>query len=215
MPLRFPGSFRDAAWRLAIVFAIGFAGCQPAEQVSRYTAPKDPIDPDTISDTPAPGEPTVRILGAIVPTGKPGEENWYFFKFQPPHMGGSYPPRAIERHKADFDAFLASLKFPPNDKPTWTLPAGWREVDVKTQFPRLATFRMKKSETVVDLAVSEAKGGLLDNINRWRELQAGVEPITEAEIETKCKVLTVDGRRVVVVDVSGTGPKMNPPFGKK
>jgi hypothetical protein len=207
MPFRFPGTSRDALWRLAAIFAIGLAGCEPAEQVSRYTAPKDPVDLNAISDEPAEGEPEVRIVGAIAEAGKPGEELWYVFKFQPPQMAGLYPPKAIERHKADFDAFIASLKFPEGGRPTWTVPKGWREVEVKTMVQRLATFRMKKSETVVDLAITDAKGGLLENINRWREQQAGIEPITQAEIETKCKVLTIDGRRVVVVDVSGPGPK--------
>src|SRR5262245_30904976 len=211
MPFRSRGTSRDAIWRLAIVFVIGLAGCQPAEQVSRYTAPKDPIDLDTISDDSAEGEPEVRIVGAIAEAGKPGEESWYVFKFQPGHMGGTYSPKAIERHKGDFDAFIDSLKF-PEGRPTWVLPAKWREVEVKTMIQRLATFRMKKSATVVDLAVTDAKGGLLENINRWREQHAGIGPITQDEIETKFKVLTIDGRKVVVVDVSGPGIKN--PHGK-
>jgi hypothetical protein len=75
---------------------------------------------------------------------------------------------------------------------------------------------MKSDDTTVDLAVSEARGELLANINRWRG-QAGVKPITAADIDTRCRVLTVDGRRVVVVDVSGPGGKgggMMPPFAK-
>jgi hypothetical protein len=55
----------------------------------------------------------------------------------------------------------------------------------------------------------------LDNINRWRQ-QAGVDPIAEKEIETANRVLTIDGRKVIVVDVSGPGGKggMMPPFAK-
>ena len=33
---------------------------------------------------------------------------------------------------------------------------------------------------MVDLAISQASGKLLENINRWRELQAGIGPIAEA-----------------------------------
>jgi len=217
MPLRTAGPSRPALRRLTAVF-IGLAllaGCRPDEQVTKYTAPKDPPDPDQISDVPGEDGPKVRILGAIAPTGKPGEPSWYFFKFQGPQMGATYPPKAIERHEADFEAFLTSIKF-TDDKPTWTLPAKWRQVDVQTSVGRIATLRMKKSQTVVDLAISEARGSLLENINRWRQQQAGVEPITEAEIETKCRVLTVDGRKVIVVDVSGPGGKggMMPPFAK-
>jgi hypothetical protein len=218
MPLRTTGPLRPALRRLTVVFltaVAALAGCQPAEQVTKYTAPKDPPDLDQISDEPAEGEPRVRVLGAIAPAGKGGEESWYFFKLQPAGMGQTYTPAAVERHKADFDAFVKSLKFPADGPPTWTLPPGWRTVEVKTQVPRLATFRMKKSETVVDLAVSETGGDLLTNINRWRG-QAGVDPIKQDEIETKCQTLMIDGRKVVVVDVSGPGGKggMMPPFAK-
>lgn len=216
MPLRTQGLSRSACRRLTVVCLLAsLAGCSPAEQVTKYTAPKDPPDTDSISDEPREGEPPVRILGAIAPAGKPGEDSWYFFKFQPPKMGDTYSPRAIERHAADFDAFVRSLKFSPDGPPSWTLPAGWREANVATQFKRIATFRMKKSETAVDLAISQTVGKLLDNINRWMD-QAGADHIAEAEVDTKCKVLTVDGRKVIVVDVSGPGGKggMVPPFAK-
>ncbi len=215
MRLRIPGLSTPAARRLTAFALIALAGCAPDEQVSRYTAPKDPPDVDVISDEPAEGEPKVRILGAIAPAGKASEQSWYFFKFQPPGMGGTYPPKAIARHAAAFDAFLESLKFRDDGPPLWTLPAGWRDVGSQNK-ERVATFRMKKSETVVELAVTRFGGSLLENINRWRVQQAGVDPITEAEIETKCKVLNVDGRRVVVVDVSGPGPQFpkTPPHGK-
>lgn len=217
MPVRMHAPSRPAVARrltaaLALL-ALGLAGCQPTPGVSKYTAPKDPPDSDLVSDEPGEGEPAVRILGAIAPASdKP--DDWYFFKFQPARMGAPYPPKAVERHAADFDAFLRSLKFSPDGPPSWTLPAGWREVGTQGK-DRVATLRMKKSETTVELSVTRFGGPLLDNINRWRD-QAGVEKIAEAEIETKCRVLTVDGRRVVVVDVSGPGGKggMVPPFAK-
>jgi hypothetical protein len=207
MRLRMLGPLRPAvARRLTVALALAaLAGCSPTPGVSKYTAPKDPPDIDAISDEPAEGEPAVRILGAIVPTGQP--DDWYFFKMQS-------KPNAIARHAADFDAFIRSLKFGPDGPPAWTLPAGWREVGSQGK-DRIATFKMKKSETPVELSVTRFGGKLLDNVNRWRG-QAGADPIAEAEIETKCKVLTVDGRRVVVVDVSGPGGKggMVPPFAK-
>jgi hypothetical protein len=204
MLLRMPGPLRPAvARRLAVALALAaLAGCSPTPGVSKYTAPKDPPD----SDQPADGEPAVRILGAIAPAGP--ADDWFFFKMQS-------KPKAIARHAADFDAFIRSLKFSPDGPPAWTLPAGWREVGTQGK-ERIATFKMKTSETPVELSVTRFGGKLLENINRWRAQQAGADPITEAEIDTKCKVLTVDGRRVVVVDVSGPGGKggMMPPFAK-
>jgi hypothetical protein len=210
MPLRIHAPTRPAvARRLTVALALAAAvvtGCTPTPHVSKYTAPKDPVETDLISDEPAEGDPAVRILGAIVPTGQP--DDWYFFKMQS-------KPKAIERHAADFDAFVKSLKFNPDGPPSWTLPAGWREVGSQGK-ERIATFRMKKSETAVELSVTRFGGKLVENINRWRAQQAGADPITEAEIKTRCRVLTVDGREVVVVDVSGPGGKggMMPPFAK-
>ena len=209
MRLRITGPLRPAVpRRLMVALALAvLAGCQPAPHVSKYTAPKDPVDTDLLSDEPGEGEPAVRILGAIAPAGdKP--DDWYFFKMQS-------KPKAVERHAAEFDAFIKSLKFVPTGPPSWTVPAGWREVGTQGK-DRIATFRMKKSETAVELSVTRFGGKLLDNINRWRAQQAGADPITEAEIKTKCRVLRVDGREVVVVDVSGPGGKggMMPPFAK-
>ena len=207
--------FRLGRW--VALLTLCAAGCQPDGKVSKYTAPKDPAEAELPSDAPADGEDKVRIAGAIAEAGKPGEESWYFFKFQGPTMRDIYTPKAIERHREAFDAFIQSLKFPPAGQPTWTVPAGWRAVEVQTQFPRIATFRMQKSATKVDLAVSSTGGNLLENINRWYG-QAGLDPIKADEIETKTKVLTVDGRKVLVVDVRGPGPKpgaMVPPFAKQ
>ncbi len=213
MPLGIHALLRPAVGRrLGVVLAVALVGCTPAEQVSKYTAPKDPNDKEQPAEEPPAGEAKVRILGAIAPAG----DAWYFFKFQGLESSDTYPPNLIEPHAAEFDAFLKSLKFPANGPPTWTLPAGWEQVTVQSAITRIATFRMKSDDTTVDLAVSEARGELLANINRWRG-QAGVKPITGADIETRCRVLTVDGRRVVVVDVSGPGGKgggMMPPFAK-
>ena len=216
MPFRIDRRSSAPRARWAVLLAVLAAGCAPDEKVSKYTAPKDPADVQYESDDPAEGEAAVRILGAIAEAGKPGEEQWYFFKLQGPRSSDTYPPKAVARHTADFDAFIKSLKFPADGRPTWTVPAGWRAVEVKTQFPRIATFRMRKSETTVDLAISQTGGDLLGNVNRWYG-QAGADPLKADEIATKTKVLTVDGRKVWVVDVSGPGAKdggMAPPFAK-
>src|SRR5262245_4351959 len=149
MPIR---TFRRSPFapsRWALLIAITATGCGPGDQVSKYTAPKDPADAQYASDMPTEGETKVRVLGAIAEAGKPGEPSWYFFKLQGPKSTDTYSPAAVERHAADFGAFIDSLKFPPDGPPTWTVPTGWRAVEVKTQFPRIATLRApRKSETV-------------------------------------------------------------------
>jgi len=202
--------------RLGIVVALALAGCGPTEHVSKYTAPKDPQEkPAAIDEQTPAGEDRVRILGAMAPASdKP--DDWYVFKFQGLKSSDTYPPKLIEPHTAEFETFLKSLKFPADGPPTWTVPPGWEEVTVQSAMPRVTTFRMKSGDATADLAISRTGGNLLANVNRWRG-QAGVGPIEEADVETKCRVLTVDGRRVVVVDASGPGGKgggMTPPFAK-
>jgi hypothetical protein len=202
------------ARRLGIVFALVLAGCGPTEHISKYTAPKDPQEKEVAAEEQPTGDERVRILGAIAQGEEPND--WYFFKFQGPKATDTYSPKQIASHVAEFDSFLQSLKFPPNGPPTWTLPAGWESVTVQTMIPRIATLRMKSDDTNVDLAVSRTGGELLANINRWRG-QAGLNPIAAADIESRCRFLTVDGRKVVVVDASGPGGKgsaMTPPFAK-
>src|SRR5262245_35279262 len=143
MRLRILAPTRPAvARRLGVVLVFALVGCTPAEQVSRYTAPKDPNDKDVAAEEPPPGEAKVRILGAIAPAG----DEWYFFKFQGLKSTDTYPPKLIEPHAAEFDAFLQSLKFPVTGPPTWTLPAGWEAVTVDSAIPRIARFRMKSGE---------------------------------------------------------------------
>lgn len=188
----------------ALLTVAVLVGCEPAPQVSRYTAEKDPYAKAV--DEPVPGEPRDRILGAIAPAG--GKDQWYFLKI-------TSTPKAIEPRLAEFDAIVASLKF-AGDTATWTLPPGWKEVVVKSTVPRMATLRSETDGKIVDLAVSQIGGDLLENINRWRD-QVGQPAITADEIKTKCRTMTVDGREVIIVDVSGTlkgGPMMPPMKGK-
>ena len=192
---------------LIVVCATMIVGCKPPEQISKYTAPKDPLDLEAVSDEPGPGEPKVRILAAIAPVGDAKANDWYFFKIQT-------VPKAGERHAKEFDEFLKSLKFAANGPPAWKLPEGWREAANRPE--RIATIRMKKSQTTVELTVTRFGGDLLANINRWRHLQAGLDEIKAEEIDTACRILTIDGRKVIVVDVSGPGGKAGtmPPFAK-
>jgi hypothetical protein len=200
-------------WAIVLFSAWVFAttGCGPREQIAKYSAPKDPATQNNASDAAEPGEPEARILAAIVAVDKPEANNWYFFKFAAPPKSVA-PPKAVDRHQAAFVEFIQSLKFPPGGKPTWSLPKGWREIEKPM---RLATLTMKSSETPLELAVTQFGGPLLDNINRWHD-QVGAPTIKAEEIEKKCKILTVDGKKVYIVDVSGPGGKggMMPPFAK-
>ncbi len=90
------------------------------------------------------------------------------------------------------------------DKPlTWSVPEGWKEGPAK-QF-RIVTLQ---KEAVPDLYLSDPfAGSLLDNVNRWRKGDAGIDAVSEADLPkslTEIKLGTVNAYRV---DIRGPGPK--------
>lgn len=207
---------------IAVTLSLFLHGCDSKPPIRSYTVPKyqeeaeeyNPAD----SDVPEPGTPKFRVLAALAPATAMGND-WFFFKLRPAGGGVSaaLSPKAAARHEADFRDFLASLKFTDGKNPTWTVPAGWK-LD-KPQQGRIATFKMKKSDTLVELTVTRFGGSLLDNVNRWRTNDAGVNPLTELELPKETEVITsADGKKITLVSVLGDGPKgdpKQPPFAPK
>lgn len=120
--------------------------------VRSYVVPKPHDVPGFAPETAT----EFRILGAMVPAENPV----WFFK-----AAGS--ASQIAAFEADFDAFLKSLTFPggPGQPPKWSVAEG-----VKTGPPRefrYATLLFPVNGQTVELAVSEAKGGLQANLDRW------------------------------------------------
>lgn len=137
--------------------------------------------------------PRQRMLAAIVPHGG---KTWFFKAVGPVDI--------VSAQKANFDAFIASLKpdvsdgaaktqaadgaatTPARPAVTATLakhatPEGWTQ-QANTQAPRIVAFDVgpadKKAEMVVTSFAPDNAGGFRDNINRWRG-QIGLEPITD------------------------------------
>ena len=96
-------------------------------------------------------------------------------------------------------------------KPTWTVPAGWQEGEL-AQF-LIARYVIKgdgaATATVNVSQLAGDGGGLLANVNRWRQ-QLGVTPITEADL---AKLATIDaaGAKATLVEISGTNPRFGRP----
>ncbi len=117
------------------------------------------------------------------------------------------PAEAVAKQEAAFDAFLSSIQFTDQaDRPvTWVLPEGWREGPKKNT--RYATILTSPSDDAVELAVSTARGSLLDNVNRWRRDQLGLEELKADELGTVCsEVTTKQDKKLTRVDLSGTAP---------
>jgi hypothetical protein len=95
-------------------------------------------------------------------------------------------------------------------KPTWTVPADWREGQL-AQF-LVAKFIIGSGKATAAVNVSSLAGdggGLLPNINRWRG-QLGQPPVTDADITT---LPTVDasGTKATLVDFSGADARSGKP----
>lgn len=175
---------------------------------------------DLAGTAPGSGE-AERIIGAILHAG---ESSWYFKMTGDPVLAGN--------QKAAFIRFLKTVEFqapaaptamditplpashPPlgdaavaagsPDKPTWKVPADWKEGE-------LAQFLVAKyviqgageATAAVNVSVLEGTGGgLLANLNRWRK-QLGQASFSEDEA---AKLPTVDasGAKAVLTDFTGT-----------
>lgn len=94
-----------------------------------------------------------------------------------------------------------------NDKPTWTVPAGWQpgplEQFLVAKYIIAGTGDLKAEVNVSSLAGDG--GGLLANVNHWRA-QLGQPPVTEADI-TSLPTIDISGSKATEVDISGKDPR--------
>ncbi|MCS7045163.1 MAG: hypothetical protein NZO58_02280 [Gemmataceae bacterium] len=82
-------------------------------------------------------------------------------------------------------------------------PPGWKPT-APGQFAELA-FQVGEGQAKATVTVSRlegAGGGLLANVNRWRD-QVGLKPIDEAQLGREAQAITVDGQAGKLVDLSG------------
>lgn len=88
-----------------------------------------------------------------------------------------------------------------SEKPIWIVPAGWQEVPGGQMLA--AKFLITGNNGAkAELNVSNAGGGLLANINRWRG-QLGLAPLQEGDLEKQVQPLDVPGGKAMLVDMAG------------
>jgi hypothetical protein len=177
------------------------AGCAE-EPVSNYTA-QHPVGGKQELPTPPPmnapflekmakSESTasdMRILGAAIPE----KGTTYYVKV----LG---PAELLAKHEAEFDAFLASLKF-TNDpmKPmSWTAPESWKP-GKGNQFS-IAAFALPSEGRPVEVTISPVGGSLMDNLNRWRG-QVSLGSTDESKLGEMSKEIQIDGRKAFRIDL--------------
>ncbi|MDX1945772.1 MAG: hypothetical protein SFU86_10280 [Pirellulaceae bacterium] len=178
------------------------AGCEPAEQITQYTADK----PTLVSATPPTAAQPQQTLGAILLVDKTG----WFFKL----VG---PPDEVEAQREAFQGFIKSLTFAgtPAPEPTWKLPEGWTEKPGGEL--RFATIVIPSGEKPLEISVIPLPRGdddgayLLENVNRWRG-QVSLPPINKAELARTTETIKVgdyDCTFVSLVGTSGGGGGMS------
>lgn len=176
-------------WRMGVVgrFAIAislFAGCSKPEPIRHYRVPKPPH----------------RMLAAMLPQGS---EAW-FFKV-------SGPRQEVGSQREAFEKFLKSVRLESGSgaKPTWELPAGWKETPGTGE--RQSTIQIPAGEkplelTVVRLPVPERSldDYKLENVNRWR-LQIRLGPLTARQLKDESReIQAASGNTITYVDLVGT-----------
>jgi hypothetical protein len=157
-------------------------GCGPNEPIRTYEVPK----PEGTG--PAGGD--FRILGAMFPADDP---QWFF------KLTGKAD--ALAAHEAEFDKFLASVRFPagPEKPPAYDLPDGWRSEGPRGM--RADTVRFGPADSPLELTVIAAMGGAQENVKRW----AGQLGTTTDFARDTREITTKEGVKGVRVDL--TGPK--------
>jgi hypothetical protein len=142
---------------------------------------------------------TVRLVAAIIPHG---EEMW-FFKL----LGRS---DAVDEYNGGFVDFVRSVRFPDKGgRPIeWKVPEGWAKEGPAEM--RYATFHPAGKGRPPELTVFRLpRSPVLQNVNRWRELDLGLPNLTQKELAgvTQTFVLEDGNTKVTVVDMAGPGPR--------
>ncbi|MFO0810720.1 MAG: hypothetical protein U0746_18990 [Gemmataceae bacterium] len=165
--------------RLFPLLLIAAFGCAPPEEIRRYRVEK-------------PEKPAVRLLAAVVPGG---DKIWFV------KLTGK--PETVEGRKAEFEAFVGSMKFAAGTPPvTYTVPGDWREAPSK-QSLRHATFQVgPENMELTIIPLGQEAAALKPNVDRWRG-QIGLPPIPETELSTVTRVAKLGDKDVTYVDMTG------------
>jgi hypothetical protein len=198
---------RSALKPLLLVVLVAFFGCQKADTIQTYSAPKEPKREASPLAAAAPqGEPTDRLLTAIIPSGG---QAWFFKVVA--------PIAEVDKHEKELTDFFTAVRFADDGKPKWNLPAGWKEQATNSPM-RFATIVIPTEPKPLEIAVSSlpwsgTPENLLQNVNRWRGQlqlpQIGAGQVAEFTREAKAGDLPI-----TIVDLRGhfAGSGMTPPF---
>lgn len=177
----------------ALAASIGL-GCRPAEQIKSYSVPKE-TNVEVAAVAPANvGEPTDRMLAAILPAG---DQAWFFKA-----VG---PIAAIDKREKEINDFFVGLSVADDGRAKWNLPAGWKEEAGNAM--RAATIVIPSDVKPLEISVNVlpwrgTQESLLSNVNRWRgQLQLPeIGPQQLADVTREAKA---GERPITIVDLRG------------
>jgi len=191
-----------AIFAAALIYALG---CQKAEQIQTHIVPKEAKVAAVADATETkPGEPTDRMLAAILPVGG---QAWFFKA-----VG---PIAEIDKHEKEINDFFATLTLAADGRANWKLLAGWKE-EAGNQM-RVATIVIpadKRLELTVNTASwPGTEESMLANVNRWRG-QLQLPPIAAKQLPEVSHEAKAGDRPITIVDMRGQFKSggMTPPF---
>jgi hypothetical protein len=184
--MRSPPSRRPARRLIAcLIGLLALSGCQE-DQITHAIVPRA-AEPEK-----------TRVLGVVYPHG---DQTWFF------KMIG--PESAFEGETRPFLDLVDSARFSAPDFLTWKLPDGWKQHDVVKPLYAAFTAGDKPLKISITELPRKKESELLDNVNRWRR-QLGLEPVTEADLKTMTKDLTINGEPATLVELVGSAAPNKP-----
>lgn len=189
-------------WAALLVSALG---CGKTEQIQTYTVPKEPKAAVVANSTDTkPGEPTDRMLAAILPANG---QAWFF------KVVG--PIAEIDKHEKEIKEFFSTLALATDGRASWKLPADWKEeAGNQMRFATIIIPADKRLELTVNTASwPGTEESMLANVNRWRG-QLQLPPISAKQLPEVSHEAKAGERPITIVDMRGRFKPggMTPPF---
>ncbi len=120
----------------------------------------------------------------------------------PPISGGAMPGAVT----------TAAPPAPREGGPTWTVPAGWKEIaGGQFLFAKFMIAGDGGAQAALNVSTSAGDGGGLSaNVNRWLG-QIGKSPWSEAELAKNTKEMTIVAGKATFIEMSGTDGRTGQP----
>lgn len=206
---------------LGLVAALGIAGCRKTEPITKYRVSRveEPKAGHPGEGAPAKLVPA-RFLAAMIPAP---DKMWFL------RLKGT--AEEIDPVAKDFEGLARSVSVAAGaEKPTWKLPAGWKELPGKVSerggiAVKIAAYvaipgvdAMVEVSSLDNVDFYKSSEGLLFNLNRWGGM-VGRGPFKDRDIPKLTRKVAAGGTEITLVDiegqVGGAGgmPAGHPPIG--